>query len=99
MGQVSSKFRSAEWDGKRQLCFYCPGCKETHGVRVAGPNSWGWNGDLDAPTFTPSIAARGMIFCHSFVENGQIRFLSDSEHALAGQTVPMPDLPDFLRDT
>jgi hypothetical protein len=30
--------------------------------------------------------------CHSFVTDGKIQFLSDCSHALAGQTV---DLPDF----
>lgn len=30
--------------------------------------------------------------CHSFVTDGQIQFLNDCTHALAGQTV---DLPDF----
>jgi len=30
--------------------------------------------------------------CHSFVRNGQIQFLSDCTHKMAGQTV---DLPDF----
>lgn len=34
--------------------------------------------------------------CHSFVENGRIRFLSDSTHELAGQTVPMGPLPSYL---
>jgi hypothetical protein len=29
--------------------------------------------------------------CHSFVFNGEIRFESDSTHALAGQTVELPD--------
>lgn len=29
--------------------------------------------------------------CHSFITDGQIQFLSDCTHALAGQTVPMPD--------
>ncbi len=28
--------------------------------------------------------------CHSFVRDGQIEFLSDSTHHLAGQTVPLP---------
>jgi hypothetical protein len=28
--------------------------------------------------------------CHSFVTDGQIAFLSDCTHALAGQTVPIP---------
>lgn len=30
--------------------------------------------------------------CHSFVRSGQIEFLSDCTHQLAGQTVPMSDL-------
>ena len=30
--------------------------------------------------------------CHSFVVDGAIQFLSDSTHAFAGQTVPLPDL-------
>lgn len=30
------------------------------------------------------------VICHSFVENGQIRFLNDCTHELAGQTVPLP---------
>lgn len=30
--------------------------------------------------------------CHSFVTDGQIRFLSDCTHQLAGQTVPLPPL-------
>ena len=28
--------------------------------------------------------------CHSFVRNGQIEFLADCTHELAGQTVPLP---------
>jgi hypothetical protein len=30
--------------------------------------------------------------CHSFVKDGAIEFLSDCTHALAGQTVPLPQL-------
>lgn len=29
--------------------------------------------------------------CHSFVQDGNIQFLSDCTHGLAGQTVPLPD--------
>lgn len=29
--------------------------------------------------------------CHSFVTDGQIQFLSDCTHYLAGQTVPLPE--------
>lgn len=34
--------------------------------------------------------------CHSFLQVGKWRFLTDSTHVLAGQTVPMVDLPDWL---
>lgn len=30
--------------------------------------------------------------CHSFVRDGRIEFLSDCTHALAGQTVDLPEL-------
>jgi hypothetical protein len=36
--------------------------------------------------------------CHSFVRDGRIQFLNDSTHALAGQTVDVPDLPDHMKD-
>lgn len=32
--------------------------------------------------------------CHSFVRDGQIQFLGDCTHALAGQTVPLPDFDE-----
>lgn len=32
--------------------------------------------------------------CHSFVRDGRIEFLSDCTHALAGQTVDLPELPE-----
>lgn len=31
--------------------------------------------------------------CHSFVTDGRIQFLGDCTHALAGQTVPIPEWP------
>ena len=33
--------------------------------------------------------------CHSFVVDGKIQFLSDCTHALAGQTVDLPEWTDF----
>lgn len=32
--------------------------------------------------------------CHSFVTDGNIKFLDDSTHALSGKTVELPDLDD-----
>lgn len=34
--------------------------------------------------------------CHSIVTNGQIIFCSDSSHALAGQTVDLPEITSPL---
>lgn len=57
MARIGKKLRSLE-DGK--VMFQCPGCGENHAVTVtpAGGPCWGWNGDADAPTFTPSILVR-----------------------------------------
>lgn len=35
--------------------------------------------------------ADGFLICHSFVTNGQIKFLSDCTHAFAGQTLDLPE--------
>lgn len=34
--------------------------------------------------------------CHSFVRNGHWQFLNDCAHKLAGKTVPLPPLPDWV---
>ncbi len=66
-------------------------------VRPAPSPSWEFNGDYDRPTFQPSVLVtwgppenRAKHVCHSFVTEGQIQFLGDCTHALAGQTVPLP---------
>jgi len=30
--------------------------------------------------------------CHSFIKNGNIQYLNDCTHKLAGQTIPLPEL-------
>lgn len=37
------------------------------------------------------------IRCHSFVTAGRIQFLNDCTHALANQTVDLPDVPEDAR--
>lgn len=46
-------------NGSYRLIFRCPGCKMCHGPSV-GPvsPSWAWNGDMDSPTFEPSLVVR-----------------------------------------
>lgn len=39
--------------------FRCPGCDEVHGISL-GPSGWTWNGDLERPTFQPSVLVGGV---------------------------------------
>lgn len=83
--------------GQRFFHMYCPGCELVHHV-TDGSNGWEWNGDESAPTFSPSILVRGGDpdrRCHSFVRGGLWEFLDDCSHALAGQRIPLPPLPDW----
>lgn len=102
---ASERVAHRGWEDNR-VGFMCPGCQTVHEVTVTGEQAWGWNGSLDAPTFTPSILARGYssrlgatFVCHSFVTDGRIQFLSDSSHTLAGQTVTIaPSLDPYNHD-
>ena len=64
-----------------------------YGTRDGTP-CWTWNGDTSKPTLRPSILTRlptsdGDVVCHSFVQDGRIRFLDDCTHDLAGQEVDL----------
>lgn len=54
MSALSPILRDREGNG---LTFWCPGCKGAHGIQHGtGPGPrWGWNGDVNKPTFTPSV--------------------------------------------
>jgi hypothetical protein len=97
MKRVSAKL----WMGESgYTLFFCPGCKRPHAVGVKGAGAWGYNDNPDRPTFMPSVGvnldrwASGEPRCHSFVTDGRIQFLTDSDHLLAGQTVDLPDWPE-----
>lgn len=77
-----------------------------HMLPISGDASkhpvWGWNKDLKKVTLSPSILTHhsrgeGAEFrCHSFLVDGQWKFLSECSHKLANQTVPMVQLPDWV---
>lgn len=80
--------------------FFCPGCGHNHVFYVLPPNEdgtgpvWKFNGDLARPSFEPSLLMRwtgpqGESVCHIFVRNGEIQFLPDCTHQLAGKVVPL----------
>ena len=92
------------------LLFVCPGCIEMsggsglHALPITGDGSkrptWTFDGNLEAPTLSPSILSYGHSGtsdrCHSFLQAGIFNYLSDCTHKYAGQSVPMPDLPDWV---
>jgi Family of unknown function (DUF6527) len=111
---VSRVLRTFTWkhhDGETSgYIYWCPGCDDAHHVwtrnaRPGGRPVWSFDGNLNKPTFSPSvrhfcparIEAGKQIpertFCHYFVTAGEIRYCGDCKHALNGQTVPLPDLP------
>jgi hypothetical protein len=95
--QASKYLRTHEHEGRSYATFWCPGCNEPHMVVTAGAGAWGYNGNPEAPTFTPSVkvtAEHRALVCHSFVTDGRIQFLADCTHALAGQTVPLDEWPE-----
>lgn len=82
----------------------CPACSYGHFFRTVpgkhGEPVWTFNGDREKPTFSPSMLVNARthvtnplaILCHSFVREGRIAFLSDCSHAMAGQTVELPEV-------
>lgn len=74
--------------------FYCPGCLRAHTVT----SDWGYNDNPDQPTLSAHSVGVGNPsdpdYCHSYITDGKIKFLSDSKHHLSGQTVDLPHFPD-----
>jgi hypothetical protein len=71
--------------------FWCRGCGCHHSYDVRNDGnrpSWTFNGDLERPTFAPSLFYPDRV-CHLFLVNGEIQYLGDCTHHLAGQTVPL----------
>ena len=101
--------RASGPDGRTGIGYahWCPACKETHAFAVDRPFSngakWSFDGNIDAPTFAPSMNIGIGPFpdghierCHYFLKGGQLQYISDCTHAMAGQTVPLPELPEGL---
>lgn len=83
-------------DGKgAYYMHWCPGCKHAHTYPV-GPvhtTNWNFDGNIDAPSFSPSM----LIFmpahddrpqesiCHYYLTAGVINYQPDCRHDLAGR--------------
>ncbi len=103
MGKKLLKFAERPGSDEESYMFQCPGCGCGHRVTTKRDSNepksplWTWNGSLEKPTFNPSILTWTVInderknICHSYVIDGQIRFLGDCHHELKNQVVDLPD--------
>lgn len=118
MGQVGTKMRrQGPADGYTVggLAHWCPACESMHQFALDGKNSsgaqWTWDGQIENPTFTPSmlitinaashpnhLVGEPTDVCHYFLRRGVIEYLADCTHGLKGQRVVLPPLPEHLKD-
>lgn len=89
-----AKIREAKSNsGIKLFHFMCPACGHAHSFN----SNWTWNNDYDKPTLSPSVLVKGFgedskyFVCHSFIRSGNIQFLGDCTHKLAGKNVPLED--------
>lgn len=111
MAALGRLLRTWKGDGRSGVMFWCPGCVCAHVITTQRDDGqahpcWTYDGDIEAPTFAPSVlifipastdpewVQPQQTLCHLFVRAGHIQFLTDCAHALAGQTVPMQPIPD-----
>jgi Family of unknown function (DUF6527) len=88
--------------GLADLYFYCPSCDCDHGVWTINDGlmhaRWQFNGDMEKPTFTPSLKvtyteADKVNICHMVITDGKIDYCGDCTNKLyAGKTVEMEDI-------
>jgi hypothetical protein len=86
-----------DWNGNAERPTFSPsilvtGTELTEAGRAAY-EAWAAAGSNGAGVPEGGFERRKVV-CHSFVRDGQIEFLSDCTHALAGQTVPLPAFDD-----
>jgi hypothetical protein len=80
-------------DGQRMIM--CPGCRVNHLL----DDRWKFNNNFEKPTFEGSLLVkfkwgieRKEFLCHSYIKDGNIQFLNDTNHELSGQTVELPTI-------
>lgn len=86
----------------------CQNCQWHEFPKVGKPGaSWTFNGNLERPTFSPSMNELVKFSeavceedrkpdrrCHFVVSDGQITYCGDCTHQLAGKTMPLEPWPE-----
>lgn len=83
--------------GENVYAITCLACGCGHSL-----NGWTFNGNLESPTFSPSLLVTGYLNkenpdgrCHSYITDGKIQYLSDCTHAFAGKTIMLNEFGDY----
>lgn len=82
-------------------------CPATGSIHIPKDGRWTFNGDVEKPTFHPSVIERcgkegqtleelkadpnPRMVNHVFIRDGYIEYLPDCTHSLASTTVEIPD--------
>jgi len=84
--------------GNDLVAVWCPACDDAVVLGVNTPHGWTFDGNMEKPTFEPSIKVMGNTgtkdtVCHSFLRAGVWQFLDDCTHAMRGMmpVVPFPE--------
>jgi len=107
VSQVSSKLRR----GETQYFHWCPGCNEMHPLPDGWSFNGDLERPTFSPSFSQTstryesyteagigVGERTKFVCHYILTNGVLNFCGDSMHVLAGQSVPLPPLPEGFTD-
>lgn len=118
MAQVSKYLRRVSCNnGDVGYGHYCEGCGQIHIIWVKRPSGgavWSFNGDVEKPTFGPSVRffhpehidedtkekVPELTLCHYLIVDGVQQFCGDSLHESSAPrgNVPLIDLPDIYSD-
>lgn len=95
-----------EENGLITAIFNCPACNDIHAFKYysdpfkytnTDKDPWKFNYNFDRPIIRPSISVDAgnsniNYKCHSYVEEGFIKYLDDCSHAMKGLSIELPDI-------
>jgi hypothetical protein len=84
-------------DGNDNLwgyAFFCVGCEHAHVFSIAGNKIWTFDGNVEMPTFTPSLLNDSPDQrCHLNLTKGKIQYHLDCSHDMKGKLIDLPEMP------
>jgi hypothetical protein len=92
-GEMHTIFDNWEFNGNPDCPTFSPSVKIT-GVKTVVDERGEWTGEWVRDAEGKAVPD----CCHYFLTDAKLIFCADSLHELAGKTVDLPELPEWLRD-